>query len=42
MNYAYFYIFPLFLLKFTDFNDFYSSTVSKQNFSSLITKFDLD
>jgi len=42
MNYAYFQIFPLFLFIFTDFKDFYFSTVSKQNFSSLITKFNLD
>jgi hypothetical protein len=42
MNYAYFQTFPLFIFIITDFNDFYSSTVSKQNFSSLITKFNLD
>ena len=42
MIYDDFQLFYLFLFIFTDFNDFYSSTVSKQNFSSLITKFDLD
>ena len=42
MIYAYFQLFYAFIIIFKDCNDFHSSTVAKQNFSSLITKFDLD